>query len=363
MPYTLGALEQQRQLTLIRLVSENADFIKKVGDNYITRNKGLRLNRVIQRIAIISSNTSAGCEDFKHSLQKNGFGYVFETDDYYCKVQGVDNANHLVEKLIEIFYSKKPYDAVVLTRGGGAQTDLLLFDDYYVGRAIGKFPIPIITGIGHQKNETVADLMAHTATKTPTKAAESIIAHNRAYEEAMLALQKTIIIKTQQLFSHRIQALSHLNSVIVNQTRNVLSSRKDALVKVNQITINTTKSILFNKHRDLTAISSRISSRPKIIVSTKLNDLENIISNIKSFNSNYFKLQRGYIGHYVSMIKMMSPANILNKGFAIVKVNGTITSDTDKIKAEDNISVILSQSEIQATVKSKNNYYGDDFNI
>jgi exodeoxyribonuclease VII large subunit len=361
--YTLGALEQHRQLTLSKLVDDNPDCIKKIGQRYHTRNQGLKLSRVIQRIAIISSNASAGWEDFKDSLKKNQFGYQFQIDDYNCKVQGVGNEAQVADKFVEVFNSKKPYDVVILTRGGGAQTDLLLFDTYKVGRVIARFPIPVITGIGHHKNESIADLMAHTATKTPTKAAEVIIAHNRTYEDAMLAFQKSVIIKTQQLFSVHMQSLANLNSVIVNQTRNIVNSRKDDLIRVNQITVNNTKSILYNKHRELTAISSQISSKPKIIVQTKLNDLQNIVSNIKSFNKSFLKHQTGYLGHYQSVIRMMSPANILKKGFAIVKVDGAITSEVENIKVGNTISIILSDNEIKTTVKSKSNYNGDDFNI
>jgi exodeoxyribonuclease VII large subunit len=361
--FTIGALEQQRRLTLLRLVNENPDRIKKVGERYYTYNQGLKLNRVIQRIAVISSNASAGWEDFKDSLKKNQFGYKFQIDDYNCKVQGVGNEDMVAGKFIEVFNSNKPYDVVILTRGGGAQTDLLLFDTYKVGRVIARFPIPVITGIGHHKNESIADLMAHIATKTPTKAAETIIAHNRAYEDEMIAFQKSIIIKTQQLFSVHMQSLSNLNSVIVNQTRNIVNCRKDDLVRVNQITVNNTKSILFTKHRELTAISSQISSKPKIIVQTKLNDLKNVIGNIKSFNTILLRDQRAYLNHYKSVVKLMSPANILKKGFAIVKVDGAITSDVDNIKVGNTISIILSDSEIKTTVKSKSNYNGDDFNI
>lgn len=361
--FTLGVLEQQKQHTLARLVSENPQQIWKVGDTFVTKNKQLKLNRVIQRIAIISSNTAAGCEDFKDSLNKNQFGYFFEINDYFCKVQGADNANQLVEKLIEIFNSKIPYDAVILTRGGGAQTDLLLFDTYNIGRAIARFPIPIITGIGHRKNETIADLMAHTSTKTPTMAAEVIIAHNRAFEDAILGFQKGIIIKTQQIFSSRFQGLANLNSIIVNQTRNILNTRNGDLVRVNQVTINTTKSILYSKHRDLTNLFSQISSTPKIIVSTKLNDLNNILKNIKAFNSRLIRDQGGYLAHFNSVVKMMSPANILNKGFAIVKVDDKITSNPDKVTIGKTISIVLADQEITTTVKNKKNYDGNDFNI
>lgn len=360
--FTLGVLEQQRQATLQKLVAENA-FIQKVGDRYITKNNQLPLPAIIQKIAVISSKTSAGGEDFKHTLQNNPFGYKFFIDDYYTVVQGEANADQFLTKLIEVFQSQKPYDAVVITRGGGAQTDFLIFDNYNIGRAVAKFPIPIITGIGHQKNETIADLMAHTQTKTPTKAAEYIIAHNKAFEDAILSFQKTILIKSQQLFSTHFQNLSALNSIVVNNTRNILNNYKDSLVQINQVTINTSKSIIFNNKNELVQITSAILSKPKIILYNRINDIKNTISNLNTFNALYLKNQRGYLGHYVSIINMMAPNNILKKGFAIVKANNKITSNPDEIKVGSDIDIILAETQIKSTVKQKSKYNGTEFNV
>jgi exodeoxyribonuclease VII large subunit len=168
--FMLGILEQRRNATLKRLVEQN-DFIKKNEDGYSTLNSLLRLPIVIQRVALLSASNSAGSEDFRHTLEHNDFGYRFEIDDYHTIVQGDNNAKLFLDKLIEIFTTGIPYDAVVITRGGGSQSDFLLFDNYNIGRAVAKFPIPVITGIGHQKNVSIADLMAHSNTKTPTRAA------------------------------------------------------------------------------------------------------------------------------------------------------------------------------------------------
>src|ERR1019366_6193604 len=107
------------------------------------------------------------------------------------------------------------------------------------------------------------DLMTHTQTKTPTKAAEFIIAHNKSYEDAMLSFQKSIVIKSQQLFSFHFQSLSYLNSSVVNNTRNIINQYKDGLVQINQVTINTSKSIISNHKNSLMNISSQILSKPK----------------------------------------------------------------------------------------------------
>jgi exodeoxyribonuclease VII large subunit len=357
--FTLGVLEQRRNETLRRLVVQN-DYIEKIGDSYQTRNSLLKLNSVIQRIALLSSANSAGSEDFKHTLEVNNFGYIFFIDDYHTIVQGENNSKLFLNKLIEIYNSNVGYDAVVITRGGGAQTDFLIFDDYEIGRAVAKFPIPIITGIGHQKNTSIVDLMAHTQTKTPTKAAEFIIAHNRNFEQNILSFQKSIVIKSQQMFLHNFQLLGYLNSSIVNNTRDIIAKRKDDIVSVNQVTINSSKSILFNNRKQLVQTTSQILSKPKIILYNRINDIKNTIQNLKTFNTLYQKNKRGYLGHYVSIIKMMSPENILKKGYAIIKVNNEITSNPDDLKIGKDIDILLSNTIIKSTVKQKTKYDGKD---
>ncbi|BAV08331.1 Exodeoxyribonuclease VII large subunit [Filimonas lacunae] len=361
--FTLGKLEQQRQATLQKLVDENPGFITKRGEVYDTRNKQLPLNKVIQRVAVITSATSAGGEDFRHTLANNPYGYQFYLDNFFTIVQGENNADLLVQKLIDIFQANQPYDAVVIIRGGGAQTDFLLFDNYQVGKAIAKFPVPVITGIGHQKNETIADMMAHTATKTPTQAAEFIISHNKQFEDTLLLLQKHIVIKSQQLFSLQWQQLAALQSGIVNNTRDAIADYKDSLTSLNQAVIHSSRSIVFNQKTELINLSSQLSALPRMILQDKKNELSNAIHHIKVFNTQLLKNQATHLGHYSSLIKLMSPDNILKKGFAIVKARQAVTSNPADILPGDSIEVILSSTEIQATVTSKAPYDGRDFNI
>ena len=361
--FTIGLLEQQRQATLARLVAENPEVIQKTGDRYLTRNAGLPLPRVIQRIAVVSSKTSAGNEDFRHTLLNNPYGYRFEIHDYHTVVQNESNAQQFLERLIDVFRSGIAFDAVIINRGGGAQTDFLIFDNYKIGLAIARFPIPVITGIGHQKNETITDLMAHTQTKTPTKAAEFIITHNKSFEDSILDFQKFILIKSQQTFSSHYQRLATLNSFVTNTARTFLNSHKDSLVRNNQIIINNTKTILSANKSSLSFIASTLVSKPRIITGNKLNDLTNTFNNIVSFKAAYLRNQRGYLNHYVSLINMMSPANILKKGFAIVKSNGEVTSNPDSFAPGSEMEVILSGKSIKSTVKSKSNHNGNEFNI
>ena len=339
--FTLGRFEQQRKETLDRLVRENPSFIRCTEDRYITRNSELLFNRVFQRIAVISSETSAGYHDFKHTLENNSFGYHFQVDDYFALVQGEGNAKQFLAKLIEVFDSGVKYDALVIIRGGGAQTDFLIFDNYELNRAIAKFPIPVITGIGHQKNETIADLMAHTSTKTPTKAAELLIAHNKIFEESLLLLQQQMVIRTFQLMNYHKEQLNHIN----------------------QLTINSTKNLLHEKHRHILNLSGMILTNPKIIISNRNKDLNHLRDNLKSYNRMYFLNHSRYISHFESVVRLMSPQNILNKGFAIVKVNGRIISDTAGILPGMEMIVSLAAEEINTKVIAKTKRDGKEFEL
>lgn len=361
--FTIGVLEQQRQATLASLVANNPEVIAKVGDRYVTRNGKIPLPMVIQRIAVVASKTSAGNEDFRHTLLNNPYGFKFDIHDYHTVVQNEANAQQFLERLIDVFKSNIKYDVVVINRGGGAQTDFLIFDNYKIGLAVARFPIPIITGIGHQKNETITDLMAHTQTKTPTKAAEFIITHNKQFEDAILNFQKSILIKSQQTFSAYYQRLTALNTSIINNSRTFLNDYKDKLVLNNQTVINKTKTLLFQNKSNLSFIASTLVSKPKAITSNKLNDLANTLSNINSFKTSYLRNQRGYLGHFVSVINLMSPKNILKKGFAIVKHNGEVTSNPDVLSPGSEMEVILMDKSIKSTVKSKSNYNGSEFNL
>lgn len=338
--FTLGVLEQQRQATLSRLVSQN-DFITKEGDEYITANKTLLLPPVIQRIALVSSSTSAGGEDFIHSLRNNSFNYFFQIDEYHTVVQGEANADAFLSTLISVFTSGNNYDAVVITRGGGAQTDFLIFDNYQIGRAIAKFPIPVITGIGHQKNETIADLMAHTNTKTPTKAAEFIVGHNRRFEERLLVQQQMLVIRSQQLLTGCFRVLATHERGVASASRQLLDDYKHSLNKQ-------TSDLLFI---------------PRITLKMKQSALGYTLTAIKNRQLQYLKNQQAQLAHFDSVVRIMAPENLLKKGFALVKVNGKITADANVIHIGDDIEVVLRDATITSTVKNKTKYDGDEINL
>lgn len=351
--FTLGNIEKQRRATLQRLVTENPDSIKQIGDEYWTKNKGIKLNAIIQNIALIGSSNSEGYNDFKHTLQNNQYNYKFNIDIYYSSVQGADAEKELVNSLVSIYETFKQYDCIVIIRGGGAKSDFIVFDTYNVSRAVARFPIPIITGIGHHKDVSIVDMMSNTSVKTPTKAAEFIIAHNRNFEDQLLILQKEIIIKSQQLMSYLNQKINGTNITIINNSRTLINNYKDLLNNFNQTIINKSKSILFNRQTNLLGLLNQLLSKPKIITAQKSSELINLSSNIQLFAKKYIVNYRGYLGHYESVIKLMSPNSILKRGFAILTLNGRILKNASTIQPGNEIIVSMEDYEVTSKVLTK----------
>lgn len=350
--YTLGLLEKQRQQTLARLVAENED-IRKVGDTYYTPNKSRPLPPVLQKLAVISSKASAGLNDFKHTLDNNPWGYRFALDEYYTEVQGEANALSLRNTLIHIYRSGIAYDAIAIIRGGGAQTDFLLFDNYLVGQAIARFPIPIITGIGHQHNTSIADLMAHTQTKTPTEAAAFMIAHNRAFETQLLSLQQNILIKTQQLFAARQQSLFTLQHKLLRDSKHFLHQQQSALQQYRDITVTNTRELLFHRRSAILGLGARLAARPALVLAQRSLALKSTSNNLSSWSANYLRHRRSELAHFESVVQLVSPEAILRRGFAMLQHNGQVIATADQLQPGDAIQVVLASARLDATVTNK----------
>lgn len=167
--YTLGDMVRRRKEILRRLEEEGV----------LTLNKELELPELTQRIAVISSPTAAGYGDFCDQLEHNAFGFVFYIRLFPAVMQGDQVERSVIRALDRINAEGDHWDVVVIIRGGGATSDLSGFDTYELATNCAQFPLPIVTGIGHERDDTVIDMVAHTRVKTPTAAAEFLINHLR----------------------------------------------------------------------------------------------------------------------------------------------------------------------------------------
>lgn len=173
--YTLGDIARCKQAILNRLKAEGV----------IDLNKELPFPALPQRIAVISSSFAAGYGDFSDQLMNNPYGFVFYPHLFAAPMQGNKVEQGVISALDRIAENIDSWDVVVIIRGGGATSDLSCFDTYDLANNCAQFPLPIITGIGHQRDDTVLDAVAHTRAKTPTAAAELLI-HAVAAQSAML---------------------------------------------------------------------------------------------------------------------------------------------------------------------------------
>lgn len=203
--YTLGDMARRRREILAKLEEEGV----------LTLNKELEMPLLPQCIAVISSATAAGYGDFCNQLAGNPYGYVFYPRLFPAMMQGERVEESIIGALNRIYSHAEAWDVVVIIRGGGATSDLSNFDSYLLAANCAQFPLPIITGIGHERDDTVIDAVAHTRVKTPTAAAEYLIA--RVHESAAVvensggricqAVRWVLEYEKQQLdtYCHRMQ--------------------------------------------------------------------------------------------------------------------------------------------------------------
>ena len=180
--YTLGDMARQRAEIIRRLTQEGI----------IDMNRELSWPLLPQRIAVISSPTAAGYGDFIDQLHRNPYGYRFYTALYTAAMQGAHAESSVIGALERIYTHESDFDGVVIIRGGGATSELSCFDSYPLAQNVAQFPLPVIVGIGHDRDETVLDRVANVRVKTPTAAAEWLIARVAEADRLRLDLQASL---------------------------------------------------------------------------------------------------------------------------------------------------------------------------
>ena len=193
--YTVGDMERKRREILRQLEEEGV----------IDLNKELEMPMLPQRVAVISSATAAGYGDFCNQLANNPRGYGFRTELFPAIMQGERVEESVIAALDAIYERMEEFDVVVIIRGGGATSDLSGFDTYALAANVAQFPLPIITGIGHERDDTILDMVAHTRVKTPTAAAEYLIACMDRVSERLddLSYRLQQGVRNRLLWEHR----------------------------------------------------------------------------------------------------------------------------------------------------------------
>ena len=324
--YTLGKVEQDRLLTIERLKTEHSAIVKEIDGSFITYNNQLNVPVGIKKIALITAQNSDGERDFLHELRNNSYQYTFNVNIFYAQVQGNNAAKEINNQLKKIA-AKKDIDIVVIVRGGGSQTDLKAFDDYELAVTIAGFEIPVFTGIGHDRNISIADMMA-TPYKTPTKVAHAIVENNFNFENRLLKLEAQLSDNISDiLFGYETKLANaskilHLKvPLLVQQKLNSINGLKQSLKQVVYKNLETKKQQLFlQKHTLDKEVLNKINSRKQ-----QLQNLDRILNNL-------------------------NVQSILNRGFAYIKIDEKIVQSTTEIHINNNIDIVMKDGNIAAKV-------------
>ncbi len=337
--YTLGDVEKRRQEIINQLQQ----------DGVFAMNKSLDFPRVPQRIAVISSATAAGYGDFAEHLDTNEYGYHIEYKLFKSVMQGDKAEASIISSLDKIFEEIEKFDAVVIIRGGGSKLDLSIFDSYEIASNIAQFPLPVITGIGHQRDLSIADLVAFQSHKTPTAVADFLISKFKEFDIEIsnkfdFISQKIISILDNEnhLLEQKYNKLKNLSVHFVHQNTSKLDLRRQNLKFKTYEFIHKQKEHLNRTNNSCNVLIKNHLHNQKQELKNKKDTLQNSTQNLLFFQKNKLKI-------YEAKIDMHDPQHILNMGFSITKKNGkTITSVHELAKGD----IIVNQLK-DGSVKSK----------
>ena len=290
--FSLGERARIRQETVNRLTQEGK----------LRSNAQVQLPLVIQRIAVISSSTAAGYGDFINQINGNPSGYKIYHRLFPSLMQGNEAVPQLLAAMDHVAKqaAKLHLDALVIIRGGGAQLDLDCFDDYTLGLKIAEFSLPVFTGIGHERDETIADLVAHTRLKTPTAVAEFILSSYREFEDQLGIAAQRLDWITRSKFKEEERLLQSLGFRLQGEAKQLLSRGEER--------VRTCSSRIF--------LAAKSLGKQEIVTLSQKSEL------LKKESQRYLKQQMDRVSQLELQSRQLNPASLLKKGYTRTEKEG-----------------------------------------
>lgn len=312
--YTLGDLVRKRQEIIRQLQA----------DGVFTLNKELPFPQLPQRIAVITSPTAAGYEDFLNQLLQNRAGYAFYPKLFPAVMQGERTEESVIAALERIDAHREAFDVVVIIRGGGATSDLNSFDSYLLASHCAQFSLPIVTGIGHERDDTIIDLVAHTRLKTPTAVAAFLIACMDKAATELDELQQTLYTGTLARLNEEKQFLQLLGTRLPAIVHNRIERNRSAVNLLAAKLPSMTAALLERSQNRLNLLQQRISTA----IQSRLTQ-----------EARFLELQEQFI-------RMASPDYILKRGYTLTLREGKIIKSAGEIRPGDRLTTRFSDGEV-----------------
>ena len=316
--YTMGDMERQRQEILNRLKAEGI----------IDMNKQLPFPQVPQRIAVISAEGAAGYGDFMNQLLGNPYGLQFYTCLFNAVMQGAQTVPTVLAALDRINAHQELFDCVVIIRGGGATSELNSFDNYDLAANVAQFPLPVIVGIGHERDVTVLDYVAGKRVKTPTAAAEWLI------------LQGT-------------NALAHLNELqdaVVTAVRDTVSQAREHLAYFTSMIPATARRIIDTNRIRLDNNAKNIPVAANGLIANQRTRLNHAVERIGDVIAVAMQREQQRLQALQDKATLLSPDNTLKRGYALVRKGDKCVTAADQVHSGDQITVQFAVGTTAATV-------------
>ena len=315
--YTLGDMARKRQEIIRQLKAEGIFDLQRE----------LHLPIFCQRIAVISSETAAGYGDFFNQLADNPYGFRFETRLFPATMQGEGVEQSVINALESIYNGQ--FDCVVIIRGGGATSDMSGFDTLALAENVANFPLPIITGIGHDRDESILDMVSHTRVKTPTAAAAFLIDHLKTVMDILNDSQEQIVRLAQQKLTYYKSQFATIAEVLPRLFSNVKVRQEARLDALNNSIAHHAQQKILNSQLSIVNIENRLPILLDRRLMTEKHRLQLIEEKAKS----------------------LDPTLLLSRGYSITLKDGHVIRDAAVLRSGDEIETRLANGTIHSTVK------------
>jgi len=316
--YTMGDMARRRREILAQLEA----------DGVIGLNRELPMPLLPQRIAIVSSATAAGYGDFCNQLASNPYGFSFTTQLFPALMQGDGAESSVVQALNAIARQRDSWDVVVIIRGGGSVSELSCFDSYLMAMNIANFPLPVITGIGHERDDTVVDVVAHTKVKTPTAAAElllAIVLETAQNLESMARRMAKAVDGRMNMEKMRLQTLSQTIPSLFMLLKEKQEKRIDAMWNS---MIAGVRNILQQQNFRLQRLESRLAQSAERLVTG----------------------QRHRLDLFAEKLEAANPERILARGYSVTLKDGRAVRYASDLKKGDVIETRLAGGSVESEI-------------
>lgn len=339
--FTIGDLERKKREIIEQLQKEGI----------IDMNKELEFPVLPKNIAVISSPTAAGLGDFMSQLEMNPYGYRFHVKLFPAVMQGEKTTESVIAALERIYEYEDLFDVVVIIRGGGSQTDLGSFDTYDMAANVAQFPLPVIAGIGHERDETIVDRVAHLRVKTPTAAAAFLIGVFQEQEARLEELKNDFGVGVTDLLRTEQARQQAYMSEFRHGVGTLLAERATRLKFLSQQLKHASSIYVQGRMAGFGQLRTRIANRMDLLYDRRKNRLEVCGNNLGNRVRSLIADRRRRLELAETTVKFVNPENVLARGYSVTLLGGKAVKDAGSVRAGDVLETWVAKGKIESVVK------------